>query len=108
MIVLANTMKNARYYSNNLAIKNKSGTLLRCLLSPMWLRDRNIVEICDNVNTIPTQHTLAQSYVWATVYAIIYCSILVKHLFCEYILYMFTKCSSVTRVQMDIVIGEND
>ena len=37
-------------------------------------RDRNIAENYDNVNTIPTQHILAQSYIWATVSVIIYCS----------------------------------
>ena len=33
--------------------------------------DRNIVEICGNVNTVPTQHPPAQSYTWATLYFII-------------------------------------
>ena len=56
-------------------------------------RDSNIAENYDNVNTIPTQHLLAQSYTWATVSVNIYCSMLVKHL-CEQIWYMFTTCSS--------------
>ena len=53
--------------------------------------DRNIVEICDNVNTIPAQHPIAQDYIWASVYVIVYCSILVKHRLNELILYILTR-----------------
>ena len=69
-------------------------------------RDRNIAEKYDNVNTIPTQHLLAQSYIWQLSLSL-YTAVCWWNIWANRYSTVY-EAYHLTGVQAGIFIGEND